>query len=351
MNGPTFPWQIALLFFCCFPLPTCWGQPFQYDAADAYHAEREASPSAADERIAAILARPLSYSVGPGPMLSVLENLAATNDIPLELPLEPLAPGLPPTRKLFRLPASQMPLGIQLKHSLRPYGLRPLVYKGALWIVTDTAQLISRNRNAASLFTNVDDAYIRQTETLFAKKITIESVNVPLDFWLDNLATKTGIQFSINVRALEDLGLTREVPISIQLRDTSTLTVLEAALAIYDLELRPRNEYIEITTDDDAEDPVNALTRIYWLEGTGFTREVSDLSTLIQTAITPDTWEALGGPSVIARLTRPKAAASPTLRTGIVVSTTYQVHRQVEQLLNGLRQGTHDPRTQYSSSY
>jgi hypothetical protein len=220
-----------------------------------------------------------------------------------------------------------------------------------LWIVTDTAQLVSRDNGAASSFTNVDDAFIRHIESLFAQKITIEAVNVPLNVWLVNLAKKTGIPFSINVRALEDLGLTQDLPVSVQMSNVSALTMLEVVLADYDLTMRPRSEFVEITTVDDAEAPVNALIRIYWLEGTGFGKEVGDLSNLIQTVVVPDTWEALGGPSVIALLKRPRAAASPTLRTGMVVSTTYSVHRQVEQLLNGLRRGTHDPRTQYSTSY
>ena len=74
------------------------------------------------------------------------------------------------------------------------------------------------------------------------------------------------------------------------------------------------------------------LSRVYWLEGTGVNGGYDSMMNLMQTIIQPDTWESLGGSSVM--------APAPGHRPGLVVSTTYGVHREIEQLIRTLRENS-----------
>ncbi|QDV84135.1 hypothetical protein [Planctomycetes bacterium TBK1r] len=74
------------------------------------------------------------------------------------------------------------------------------------------------------------------------------------------------------------------------------------------------------------------LGRVYWLEGIGLGGDFDSLISLIETTIHSDQWESLGGSSTM--------SPAPGNRPGLVVSTTYQTHRQIEQLLQALRKNS-----------
>ena len=82
------------------------------------------------------------------------------------------------------------------------------------------------------------------------------------------------------------------------------------------------------TTEGEESRPLN---RVYWLESTGFASGDHDtVIQLIKTTIDPDVWDDMGGPSTMSAL----GSARPAL----LISTTYEVHNEIEKLFETLRE-------------
>jgi len=69
-------------------------------------------------------------------------------------------------------------------------------------------------------------------------------------------------------------------------------------------------------------------SRIYWLDGTGLTHQQA--SAIIQATVKPDLWQNVGGPSSISEFINPRA--------GLVISTTYACHKEIERIMDTVRQ-------------
>lgn len=143
----------------------------------------------------------------------------------------------------------------------------------------------------------------------------------------------------LNVRACEDLGIPVDSPLmKIEPVEGQTLGArLYAVLDQYDLDLLIKGGRLVVTTTDDAEDPRQAVVRVYdvtplvsSVDDTGERRVSFDrLAETIQSQIQPDTWETLGGPSAISgQVIRDRAY--------LVCSTTTRVHLQIQSLLDAL---------------
>ena len=299
-----------------------------------------------DKAIKQRLSEPLTYSAGPGPAVTVLEEVFARLNIKAHLPAASEFKRLNPKATFFRLPADGTPLEAQLKNALRPFAFRPIVYDGAVWVIPDTRALTKRKQIATARYINVDNEYMQALAEQLQQPISTHAEHVPLNVWLQTIIKQTGIAIKIDRRSLEDMGLTIDLPIWADFDELACGTVLESVLKEADLVLRPRSGFLQITTVETAEDPTNAMVRVYWLDGTGFEDNPAGLDELIATVIAPDTWEWVGGPSTIAPM-RERNAVAGTSRGAIVVSTTFQVHQQIDGLLDALRAGTVDPTTRY----
>ncbi|EMI21488.1 signal peptide protein [Rhodopirellula maiorica SM1] len=133
---------------------------------------------------------------------------------------------------------------------------------------------------------------------------------------------------------MEKIGLTTDTPVTLNIKDVQLQSLLDILLRDLDMTCTIQGETLTVTTLEAAEEQL--LTRIYWLEGTGVVPgDSSTITNLIQTTIHPDTWEALGGASTMAPF--------HSTRPALMISTTYDVHQQIETLLQTLRESHFGP--------
>ncbi len=138
-------------------------------------------------------------------------------------------------------------------------------------------------------------------------------------------------------RALDNVGLGSDTPITISIRGVTLKSVLQIMLGELDLAYVVRDEVLSITTRDAAENELD--TRLYpvadlALVGTSpmiMTRPASRferLCDLIRTNVVPNSWDEVGGPGSI---------VSRDEWDCLVVSQTLEVHSSMEALLNTIR--------------
>lgn len=128
-------------------------------------------------------------------------------------------------------------------------------------------------------------------------------------------------------RSLQDIGLSVDEPITLKLDNTTLRDTLTMICDEFDLAYTIKGELIVLMNQDEAE--YQLVKRAYWLDGSGL--DVRMAMDTVQKSITPDTWEACGGPSVIAPVVNQ--------RQTLVIDTTYVVHKEIEQLMKTLRGG------------
>ena len=132
----------------------------------------------------------------------------------------------------------------------------------------------------------------------------------------------------IDVRALDDVGLDAVTPVTCSLNGITLRSALPLILDNLDLDYTIRNEVLMITTKEVASaqpDP-----RVHSIDG--LQMDVDKLIELITSMVASDTWEVQGGNAKIAGLDGP--------RQGLVVAQTDQIHGQISDFLEKLRQAT-----------
>ena len=135
----------------------------------------------------------------------------------------------------------------------------------------------------------------------------------------------------IDRQALEEVGLTDDTPVNLQVNEIPLPSALQLMLADLDLVYTIRDGFLMITTTEAEADALP--TRIHWLEGTGWPQnDLASLVKTIQTGADPETWEALGGPSTMTLI-----QAGITDRAGLLIMAPYQTHQRIEGILDALR--------------
>ncbi|WP_417732379.1 DUF4974 domain-containing protein [Rosistilla oblonga] len=169
----------------------------------------------------------------------------------------------------------------------------------------------------------IEEALRRPVEAMFS--------NEPLENIIEILADKAGIPIRIDRRGLDDLGLTIDIPVTTAIKRASLEAALSIILSDLDLTHTISNEHLVITSVEAAESQL--ITRIYWSGETGLQADRNAID-LITATVTPDTWEELGGPSVIRGIETESGSSS-----GLVVTTTHFTHRKLQQLLDMIAAG------------
>ncbi|WP_145122719.1 DUF4974 domain-containing protein [Rosistilla oblonga] len=169
----------------------------------------------------------------------------------------------------------------------------------------------------------IEEALRRPVEAMFSDE--------PLENIIEILADKAGIPIRIDRRGLDDLGLTTDIPVTTAIKRASLEAALSIILSELDLTHTIANEHLVITSVEAAESQL--ITRIYWSGETGLQADRNAID-LITATVTPDTWEELGGPSVIRGIETESGSSS-----GLVVTTTHFTHRKLQQLLDMIAAG------------
>ncbi|MEW4562189.1 hypothetical protein AB1K70_06665 [Bremerella sp. JC770] len=166
-----------------------------------------------------------------------------------------------------------------------------------------------------------------------AARFGLQVVEVPLKQVVQQFTQQTGIPVRIDQRALEDVGLSVETPITFHLPEVAAETLLYLMLKDLDLVFMFDTRSVVITTPEEEER--NLRTKFYAVEDlfNDPKPNYDILVDMIRTCIEPESWNDLGGPGNIA-----------PLRNGIVVSQTNRVHQQLRGLFAAISRVQNTPR-------
>jgi hypothetical protein len=227
-----------------------------------------------------------------------------------------------------------VPFRTALRSMLRPLGLRAVVEDEGLVITAEPSALVHQGIGS-SHWINIDEDAAGKIAGVLDSETSIEFHEAPLAEAIDSIAEQHDLPILIDHRALEEIGLSAEEPLTLSIKKIKLRNALSHLLRELDLTYTIIGESLVVTTMEASED--NLGTRVYWLEGTGFavggrdnTQDYQSIIDLIQTSIEPDTWEALGGPSTMSPVT--------STRPALMISTIYTVHEDIESLFQTFRQ-------------
>lgn len=156
--------------------------------------------------------------------------------------------------------------------------------------------------------------------------------DVPLIDVCEQLQEKLGIDVALDRKSLLDFLIDSATPVTLSLGGISNRSFLRLMLSELELTYTVRYGALWITTPEEAE--ARLVTKVFPI-GDLLVRDGSrgdatpDYDSLIQaitSAISPDSWDQVGGPGAI-----------EGIYESLVVSQTLDVHRQVEQLLTTYR--------------
>lgn len=176
----------------------------------------------------------------------------------------------------------------------------------------------------------------KRVEAALDAPTQLDVTEVPLADVAKWIEQRHQIPVQIDQRALDDVGIGSDTPITFRSGGISLRSALGLLLKNLDLTYIVQDEVLLITAQERAEMelttvlyPVNDLVRFRDSEG----KPWADFDTLIETITTtvaPTTWDEVGGPGSIA----PMEYANSDV---IVLSQTQEVHRQIASLLEKLR--------------
>jgi hypothetical protein len=211
---------------------------------------------------------------------------------------------------------AESPAPPRLRTIHRQVSRQPLAYRSLP--VGDRASVAARERIAAALARVPDKA--------------LAFNDAPLRDVVEKLRTILAVPVTVDTRALEDLGLDLDTPVTFTHQGTSSRAALHQMLRPLELAWIVRDETLLITTGEQAEE--NLEVRLYplpWGYHTEGEVQVQQLIDLIQSTVAADTWDTVGGPGTIRPL---ESSGMPQL----IVSHSTEVHDEVEGLVRRLHE-------------
>ncbi|PQO29971.1 DUF4974 domain-containing protein [Blastopirellula marina] len=177
-------------------------------------------------------------------------------------------------------------------------------------------------------------------QALREKKFDLQLVDTPLADFAKLLAAKLGVPVQMNVRALENIGLGPDMPITYAMTDLRAETHLRLILRELELTYLVTPYGVTITTPDEADNheearfyPLGDL--VYLAEATpAFQPDFDSIINVIDTSIRPESWQE--GGSLI----------SP-INDGVSIAQTHGIHEEIAGLLKAIRQAKAYPGDAY----
>ncbi len=172
-----------------------------------------------------------------------------------------------------------------------------------------------------------------------SKPIEIAFNDAPLADVIAYLREVFNVAIVIDRRALDDVGLGSDTPVTVSLKGISLRSALRLILGELDLTYVVRDEVLKITTPEEAENELD--TRLYDVADLAYEgkppvleRESKSRFTMvldmISSTIAPDTWGEVGGAGSMTPYDPWRMVA---------ISQTDEVHAQIEALLATIRRG------------
>jgi hypothetical protein len=182
-------------------------------------------------------------------------------------------------------------------------------------------------------------AKIRHVLNQPLKSTGLEFTEEPLENVVNFLQHEYAVPIHVDIAALEDIGLTSDEPLSVNLQNISLRSALQLMLKQKQLTFIITNEVLTITTPEEAED--EPMTCVYDVQDlkfaapqgeprTGGASAWADYDALIGAiteCVRPASWKENGGEGNLRRI-------QPGL---LVIYQTRQVHEEVADLLAAIR--------------
>lgn len=159
-------------------------------------------------------------------------------------------------------------------------------------------------------------------EATLDQETTQTFIETPLAEAISQLSQVHNIPIVIDNRALEEIGLSSEVPTMISLKNVTLRSFLRLMLRDLELTYLIDNEVLQITTMEAAED--NLVLEMYILPENLVDKSDQVIKVLTRMVV-PDAWDTLGGPS-----------SAMAIDHVLVISATSDVQDQSKQFLGML---------------
>ncbi len=166
---------------------------------------------------------------------------------------------------------------------------------------------------------------MKQFEDALKSPTSTTFIDEPLDQAIRSLSETHKIPIFVDARALEEIGLSGDVPVSLDVKNVSLRSALRLLLDNLDLTYVIQNEVLLITTHESAE--TRLAIAVYRLDKVGI--NAADGKALVTQMVSPDAWEELGGASSIAAMSNEVKGEEL-----LIVSTTQNLHEEVLELLH-----------------
>lgn len=165
------------------------------------------------------------------------------------------------------------------------------------------------------------------------EETTLEVLESPLEEVVDYLSQLHNIEITLDQRAMEDVGLGSDTPVTRTLKKVSLRSALRIMLRDLSLDFSIRHGALQITTREATESQL--ITRVYQVDdllkrnwwSDGKPADFDGLVDVIENTIAPEYWDTVGGP-----------ATMQGVLGNLVVSQTLENHRQLEDFLATYRQ-------------
>ncbi len=170
----------------------------------------------------------------------------------------------------------------------------------------------------------------------------VEFIEEPLSGVVGYLSRAHGINIRIDTRALEDVNMGTDTPVTASLEGVSLRAALRLILADLDLTYVIRDEVLMITTPEEAE--MQLATTLYpvsdlvmFQDPSGETWADHDsLISLLTATIQPESWEEVGGPGSVGPM-------SLSGKEVLAIRQTEEAHDEIADMLARMR-GMVEPR-------
>lgn len=180
----------------------------------------------------------------------------------------------------------------------------------------------------------VGEAAIKQA---LAQPTEIEFIEAPLTDVIDNLKEHHHIEIQLDNKALGDVGIGSDTPVTRNLKGVSLRSAINLLLRDLNLTWIIQDEVLLITTPEEAESRL--ATKVYDVSDLVVCRDKDDelwddydtLIDVIVSTIKPTTWDCVGGPGSI-------SGASLGTAKVLIVSQVQDVHEEIAPLLAAIRE-------------
>lgn len=152
------------------------------------------------------------------------------------------------------------------------------------------------------------------------QEISLALIETPVSEAVATISRDLGIPIVIDRRSLEEIGLTEDAPINIDLKNVSARAYLRLALRDLDMTYVVRDEVLMITTEEAA--MLHSKLLMYPLPQE-MNVHAEDIMRAIQTTVSPELWT-------------PGQASISSIGDILVISAPQIIHDQVEDFLKKL---------------